>query len=274
MDEDRTQDVSGLLKQGLSHYCAGDTRSAIVCWEEARELDPENRAVMDYLETAYEEVGTSATRAPTATVGPSTTKLGTATEFSKLVERNDVTASRTPPTTAPPSRLQRSEPPVVGDLDPSATPSNLGSSVERGVPRPEREAAAPTLAELPEDDPDTTIGAALEAYRAGRLDEAYTVLAKVAEDDPERLDVQGYIQLIRKAQAEVWISEIGDQGRTVTLQVSTPELMKYQFAPDEGFMISQVDGSVTISDLISLSCADRVRTLEIIARFLRERIIS
>src|SRR6202008_1951095 len=46
-----------LLKRGLNHYGLGDLEAAISCWEQARALDPENQAVHDYLETAYEEQG-------------------------------------------------------------------------------------------------------------------------------------------------------------------------------------------------------------------------
>jgi hypothetical protein len=39
-------------------------------------------------------------------------------------------------------------------------------------------------------------------------------------------------------------------------------------------MLSQIDGRMSIADLISLSTAERVRTLEIIAKLLREGIVE
>ena len=52
----RQKEVTRLLKRGLNHYGLGDLEAAIGCWEQARALDPENQAVHDYLQTAYEEL--------------------------------------------------------------------------------------------------------------------------------------------------------------------------------------------------------------------------
>jgi hypothetical protein len=58
------------------------------------------------------------------------------------------------------------------------------------------------------------------------------------------------------------------------LAKSTSDLLKLRLRPEEGFLISQVDGRVTVDELISLSSADRFRALEMIARFLREGILA
>ncbi len=43
--------------------------------------------------------------------------------------------------------------------------------------------------------------------------------------------------------------------------------------PDEGFLLAQMDGSLSIEELLNLA-ADRVRTLEIVAKLLREGVVS
>ena len=48
----------------------------------------------------------------------------------------------------------------------------------------------------------------------------------------------------------------------------------YRLLAEEGFVLSQLDGEVSVSDLLSLSTLDRVQTLEIIARLLREGIVE
>jgi hypothetical protein len=52
------------------------------------------------------------------------------------------------------------------------------------------------------------------------------------------------------------------------------DLKALNLQPDEGFLLSQIDGRVTIEELISLSSTDRVRTLETLARFLREGLVE
>jgi hypothetical protein len=118
------------------------------------------------------------------------------------------------------------------------------------------------------------IGAALEAYKAGNLELAWSELQRVAKAQPDRLDVQGYLQLVRSERAQRFAKEIGDQGRVLRLRRTLPEIMKLALKPDEGFLLSQIDGRVTIADLINLSTSNRVRTLEVVARFLREGIVE
>ena len=58
------------------------------------------------------------------------------------------------------------------------------------------------------------------------------------------------------------------------MKVTTAQIMKLKLMPDEGFMLSQIDGRMSIGDLISVSTSDRVRTLEILAKLLREEIVE
>jgi tetratricopeptide (TPR) repeat protein len=239
----RAKEVTRLLKRGLNHYALGDVKAAIASWEEARTLDPENQALHDYLEAAYDEVEAE----PSTEVSQQSFEpvdLDDATPVSEIDERPRT--SKTPPT-------PRSE---------AAKPA----------PKPAKPVKAPPPPDA--DDPDTQISRALTAYKSGQLREALKDLQKVADGDPERLDVQGYMQLVRSELAKTSAQEIGDKGRVVSLQIPTEKLMKLRLAPDEGFLLSQVDGTLSIADLIALSSADRVRTLDIIARFLREGIIA
>jgi tetratricopeptide (TPR) repeat protein len=232
VDDVRSKEVTRLLKRGLNYYGLGDVHAAIDCWEQARRLDPENRAVHDYLETAYEEVDEKAPGEP------------------RVVPADEDDATPISESVSVPSVAD------VADEDP--TPLSQAEPVDP----------------FADDDPDTLIQGALEAYKSGRLDDAWTELQRVADSEPERLDVQGYLQLIRADRAKTWAREIGDQGRLVNLQHTTQELMSLKLSPDEGFLLSQIDGSLTLADLISLSSSDRVRTLEILARLLREGIIG
>ena len=123
-------------------------------------------------------------------------------------------------------------------------------------------------------DPDKLIEAALADYKAGKLERAWKVLQRMSEADPERLDVQGYLQLVGNARVEEWTKEIGDQGRMLRRACTTQEMLNLKLHTDEGFLLSQIDGKVTIADLISLSTCGRERTLEVVARLLREKIVA
>ena len=215
----RQKEVTRLLKRGLNHYGLGDLEAAIGCWEQARAVDPDNQAVHDYLETAYEEMG------------------------------DGVRSSSRP----------------IDDEDP--TPISMH---QVKAPSSKRSAAP----DLDDDEPDTLVRGALRAYKAGQLDRAWEELQTVANAAPDRLDVQGYLQLIRTERAQRWAKEIGDQGRVLRLAASTQQVLGLSLAPEEGFLLSQVDGNLTIADLLSLSTADRVRTLEILAKLIRSGVVE
>jgi tetratricopeptide (TPR) repeat protein len=236
VDDARHAEVTRLLKRGLNHYGLGDLEAAISCWEQARALDPENQAVHDYLETAYEEQGGARKKS----TGGKGAKPASA--------KSPRPAPRVAPSKAPAAR------PVTDEDD---TPKS-----------------GPVIEFDADDDPDTQIQSALAAYKEGRYDDAWKELRKLAKEQPERLDVQGYLQLVRTERAQAWAKEIGDQGRVLRLKVTTSQIMKLRLQPDEGFMLSQIDGRMTIADLISLSTADRVRTLEIIAKLIRENVVE
>ncbi len=150
------------------------------------------------------------------------------------------------------------------DMDDEDTPQSLEFITTPGGPD----------LPLPEDDPDARIASALEAFKTGELDQAWSQLQAVAREMPGRLDVEGYLGLVRTERAKKFAREIGDKGRTLQLTCMMEDLKVLNLRPDEGFLLSQIDGQVTIEELISLSSTDRVRTLETLARFLREGLVE
>jgi tetratricopeptide (TPR) repeat protein len=243
VDEATKAEVARLLKRGLNHYGLGDLDAAIACWEKARALDPSNKPVQDYLETAYEE----ADKTPRS--------------LDRIADTAAASAKGAPPEPGPPE-------------------AEGSDATVRSLPRVPAPAAAPAKGRktaLPDDgerDPDTLVRGALENFRAGRLHDAWSELDRVARENPDRLDVRGYQELVRKEMMEHWAREIGDRGRTLVRIANDQQLMGKNLRPDEAFLLSQIDGMITIDDLISLSSAGRFRTFEILVRLLRDRIVE
>ncbi|MFQ5699306.1 MAG: hypothetical protein ACE5IL_13610 [Myxococcota bacterium] len=251
--------VVRLLKRGLNHYGLGDLEAAIAAWEAAREIDPDNHAARDYLETAYEEAGREP---PESGSAPAHVDIDDATPKSLPeleVQIDDPTPRSTPGVDSP------AEDPTPSDSHP------LGS-----LPAPEAHPGAPRSLEewIEMDDPDTILEEALEAYRSGRLEDAWRALEGASERDPSRLDLRAYQEMVRNQLMEGWAHEIGDQGRVLRVKIEMADLMQMDLQPDEGFFLSQIDGALSIENLIHLSSLDRFRTLEILARLLREGIVA
>ena len=78
------------------------------------------------------------------------------------------------------------------------TGAKMATSGEDATPRT---FDAPAEFELDGDEePDTLVAEALQAYKAGRIEQAWDTMQQVAARDPERLDVQGYIAMLPFAQ--------------------------------------------------------------------------
>ena len=241
MGSDRKREVTRLLKRGLNEYGLGELASAIGHWEEALTLDPGNRAARDYLETAYEETATSP---------------GKDTPSSKP----RAASAKRPKTSATPGKAQ------------SRTSARDAFDDEEDTPKTPLGAASIKLPESGEE-PNTLVERALAAYKEGRMEQAWADLQVAAEQEPDRLDVQGYIAMMRSERARSFARQVGDQGRVIRLKQTMQELMQLNLTPDEGFLLSQIDGEVTIEQILNLS-KDRVLTLQILAKFIREGLVE
>jgi len=131
----------------------------------------------------------------------------------------------------------------------------------------------PAAREQPGSSGEGEIQEGLRAYKNGDLDSAYRIFEQLLERDPERLDVEGYLSMIKSKRAKAWVKTIGDQGRILRLNVALNQLRELQLGPEEGFILSQIDGTLSIEQLLSLQ-QDRVRALEILARLIREEVVA
>jgi len=120
---------------------------------------------------------------------------------------------------------------------------------------------------------EAEVQVALRAYKSGDLDRAYEIFERILEREPDRLDIEGYLSVIKSKRAKAWVKTIGDQGRILRLSVDPAALRELQLGPEEGFVLSQIDGTLSIEQLLSLQ-QDRVRALEILARLIREGVVG
>ena len=248
MAADRNKEVTRLLKRGLNHYGLSDLEAAIDCWERARAIDPENNAIHDYLANAYQERDL---------------EVAEVEEVEDLEEVEEVV------------ELGAEE--LGADaLDDDSTPFSEFELTD-DAPDPNEISLTRAIGDVvvvKSEDHEELIADALAAYKIGELDHAWKNLEKVSKVDSERLDVQGYLQLVGNARAEKWSKQIGDQGRALQLNCTTEEMLKLKLDREEGHMLSQIDGKVSIGDLLSLSTCSRQRTLEVLARLIREKIVA
>lgn len=132
----------------------------------------------------------------------------------------------------------------------------------------------PASSSDPKEESDDLVWKALALYQAGDLRGAKERLEKVSSLEPDRLDVQGYLELVRAQLLRSYEKAVGDQGRRPRLLVDPTDLQSRQLGPVEGYLLSQIDGILTLEELLTLSTVGRFRTLEILSELIRDEIIE
>jgi hypothetical protein len=109
---------------------------------------------------------------------------------------------------------------------------------------------------------------ARELVRQGELESALDHLTLVAQLDPGRDEVQGYIDMVRSRLLRLYRDRVGPLA-CVPRVVAEPEAIKrYNLSADAGFLLSLLDGSTSVEQLLSLSGMDAFQALRILCRLL------
>ena len=100
---------------------------------------------------------------------------------------------------------------------------------------------------------DALLKDAHEALRREDLENALDLFQAAARFEPDRFEIEGYVDLVRSHLLKRYRERIGDLQAVPRLLVRGGEIMRFNLAPDGGFMLSLVDGSTSFEQLVSLS---------------------
>ncbi len=122
-------------------------------------------------------------------------------------------------------------------------------------------------------DAEALVEKGLARYRTGDLEGAFGLLERASALGPARLEVQGYVALVKEQLLQPYAEELGDLGRSVRLAVPLEELLGRRLRPDQAYLLSRIDGSVVLDDLLSLCTGDRFQALRTVVQLLREGLL-
>jgi len=118
---------------------------------------------------------------------------------------------------------------------------------------------------------------ALQAARdKAQLHDFQGVLDILAENE-EALKEEEARRLVADARSQLmkmFESKIGDFDRTPKVNVSAEEIIWLNLNHRAGFILSQIDGTVTFEDLVALSGMPRLDTVRILSELLQQRVIE
>ncbi len=110
--------------------------------------------------------------------------------------------------------------------------------------------------------------------REGHLDAALELFETVARRDPDRLEVQGHVEMVRSKLLSRYRDHIGDLDAAPEVKLSAKDLLGFNLPATAGFLLSMVDGQTSVNELVTLSGLDTFEALRILANLLDAGIVG
>lgn len=108
--------------------------------------------------------------------------------------------------------------------------------------------------------------------RDGQFDEALAELYAAAERDPDDRSVRDAIDDVRARMADAILGELGALDDVPRL-TGTPDPTRASLGPDERYLLSRIDGTHTLGDLVRLSTLGRHRTVRVLSWLVKRGLV-
>ena len=270
----RENKFSALLLEGLDHYRKGKMLEAVRAWEEAYLLEPSNLRAREFLRSALERI--HAHMAP-----PAAPQQGAHPWLPPPATQQTVQAEAP---RVPGIRIPSDPPPVQARPPGPQTPWDDGPSM--AIPQ-EAPAASDDSAGAwgihqepmpvpPAEDEELSawITGARELVALNDFSGAMELLAKILSrraDDAEALSLHA---LCEQNLTQMYESKLGSMGRVPRVVLPPDEIIWLNLDPRAGFVLAQIDGSVSFEDLYAICGLHRLDTARILSQLLEEGVVS
>ncbi len=234
-------EISTLLDRGLVRYALGRRDEAIELWQQALDAAPRNRRAQDYLKS----VGALLPSADGQELHTSTAEIVAVESELDSMDNASAAESLVPPFTA-----------EVASFGPDDDEKPTGD-IEPMVP-----------------DVEILLRGAREDEEAGDFEGALRHAEEALKRDPEQLDAQEMASSLRRRLAARYREELEPLGRVPFLRATDASILELSLDPIGGFLISQIDGEITVDELLTiLGTFDEFRVLSSLHFFLENGII-
>lgn len=147
--------------------------------------------------------------------------------------------------------------------------------LERRAPAPPPAAASPARsAPPPASALDALVEDAKRLVKEGEFESALDLFDAVARRDPSRLELQGYVELVRSRLLQRYRERLGDLTSVLRLRLTPEETMKFNLPAHAGFVLSLIDGATSAADVLSVSGMESFEVLRMLNGLLDAGIVS
>lgn len=233
--------VTDLLDRGLVRYALGAREPAIELWRKALEQAPRNPRALDYLESVGALPAGSAEEASS----------GEDTDSEPEDRDPMILEPRSQPSLAPPFTQE------VAAYDGEAMDSD-DLDVEPVVP-----------------DVEILLRTAQADLAQGRLESALARAEDALRREPDNAEAEGLVGGLKGRLVDEYLAELEPRERVPYLRATDASILELSLDPIGGFLISQIDGEITIEELLTiLGTFDQYRVLHSLHFFLENGIIE
>jgi len=118
------------------------------------------------------------------------------------------------------------------------------------------------------------LGDALELFRKGEAQESLELFETLARENPRRLEIQGYLELVRSHLFGYYRDRVPDASRVLKVKITPEEIMRFNLPADAGFVLSMVDGSTSVNEILALSGMDPFEAVRVVSKLLEAGIVE
>ena len=113
-----------------------------------------------------------------------------------------------------------------------------------------------------------------EAMGDRDLEGAHELLRMAADLDPDRIEIEGYVDLVRTQLIKQYRDRVGDTTRAPRIVGDPAAITRFNLPADAGFLLSLVDGTTTVDELVTLSGLGTFEALRILDRLIDAEIAT
>jgi hypothetical protein len=268
---------SALLLEGLDHYRKGRMLEAVRAWEEAYMLEPSTLRAREFLRSALERI--HAHMAPPAAPQQAAHPWLPPPATQQQVPADPRKQTGRLPTDAPPAKGKTKAPVQESPWD-----DGPSMAIPQDTPPPGAEAEAGgawTIHQEPLPVPpaeDDELGAwtsgARELVALNDFSGAMELLAKILARKPQDEEAQKLHAMCEENLIQMYESKLGAMGGVPVVVLPPDEIIWLNLDPRAGFVLAQIDGTVTFEDLYAICGLHRLDTARILSQLLEEGVVS
>jgi len=115
---------------------------------------------------------------------------------------------------------------------------------------------------------------ALELFRKGEARESLELLETLARENPRRIEIQGYFELVRSHLFGHYRERIADASGVLKVKITPEEIMRFNLPTNAGFVLSMVDGNTSVNEILALSGMDPFEAIRMVNNLLEAGIVE